>query len=70
MPALSKWEGQEFLRVLSNIQDEKVRYFLVMLGQAIGESTAQLRRPVHESDQANTSPAHVAEIARRMNAAP
>jgi hypothetical protein len=69
MQAMSKRENQEFLRVLSTIQDEKVRYFYVMLGEAIGESIA--KSETFDADvKVNTSLGHIEDLARRLNAHP
>lgn len=60
MSAIAKQDSREYLRILENIRDEKVRYFFLMLGEAIAECTAGTPQ------KANTSPAHLAEIAARL----
>lgn len=58
-------ERQEFLEMLDRIPDTRIRYFYMMLGDAIGEFGAQARAP----QLVNTSAEHVAGIAARLNAA-
>ena len=67
MPAMSKREGQEFLRVFSNIQDEKIRYFFMMLGETIGGSNLAITQPV-DQPRANTGPTHIEDRQQRLNA--
>jgi hypothetical protein len=65
MSAVSRREVQEFLDILEDIKDEKVRYFFFMLGAAIGASDAAVR--VAAAAKANTSSAHIEELAQRLN---
>ncbi len=67
---MSKREERQFMRVFANIKDDKVRYFFAMLADAVAQSSEQVHARVYGTDQANTSQAHVVEIARRLNKNP
>ncbi len=61
MQTAARKQAQEFAHIVEAITDERVRYFYLMLGEALAESGA-----AGQSVRANTSPAHVAEIAARL----
>jgi hypothetical protein len=61
MQNAAKKRADDFAGIVEAIADERVRYFYLMLGDALanaGEAHAGL---------ANTSPGHVAGIAARLN---
>jgi hypothetical protein len=55
-----KKQAHEFAGIIESIADERVRYFYLMLGDALAQATAPGGRMI------NTSPAHVAGIAARL----
>ncbi len=67
MQTISKHEERQFMHVFASIKDDRVRYFFAMLADAIAQSSNQV--PV-DAGQANTSPEHLQEIARRLNQNP
>jgi hypothetical protein len=60
-------QAEEFAQILDRIGDERVRYFYLMLGDAIAEASAV--RNYAENIRANTSLAHIADAAARLNKA-
>lgn len=62
---LSKKEAQSLRETVERIGDERVRYFYMMLGDALAEALAA--RPVPPVGAANTGPALVADIQKRIN---
>lgn len=60
--SLTKKEAREFLATLERMPDERVRYFYMMLGEAIADS-GQIAMP---TIQANTGPAQLAELEARL----
>lgn len=61
---MRKRQATSFQATLSRIEDERVRYFYLMLGDAIGEFTTRRRTAPELS---NTGPGQLADIARRIN---
>ena len=60
---LSKKETREFIATLERMPDERVRYFYLMLGDAIANGD-QITLPI----QSNTGPAQLAELEARLRA--
>lgn len=60
MQNAGKKQGHEFAGIVESIADERVRYFYLMLGDALAQATAA-------SGPANTGPTHIAGIAARLN---
>lgn len=60
---LSKKETKDFLATLDRMPDERVRYFYLMLGDAIANGH-DMTLPI----QANTGPAQLAELEARLRA--
>jgi len=61
MASIAAKQKNELAGILDSITDDRVRYFYLMLGEALAEATQ------HQPIRANTSPAHVAEIATRLS---
>jgi hypothetical protein len=61
--SLTKKEAKEFLAMLDRMPDDRVRYFYMMLGDAIANGTA-----VPMPMQSNTGPAQLAELEARLRA--
>lgn len=61
MASAIKKQKQDFAAIVESISDERVRYFYLMLGDALAQATASGAQKV------NTSPAHIAEIVTRLN---
>lgn len=64
MSKASAQDYQEFLGVIDRIPDSRIRYFYMMLGDAIGEFSTQARKPL----KVNTGAGHIADLKRRLNA--
>jgi hypothetical protein len=60
---LTKRETREFIATLERMPDERVRYFYLMLGDAIANG-GQIAMPV----LSNTGPAQLAELEARLRA--
>ena len=59
-------EAIELENILQGITDDRVRYFYMMLGDAIAHASREAKDgavPV----QANTGPAQIADLAARLN---
>ncbi len=63
--SLSKKEAQTLRETVERIGDERVRYFYMMLGDALAEALGA--KPVPPVGAANTGPALVADIQKRIN---
>jgi hypothetical protein len=66
MPATVR-HNREILNVFNKIEDEKVRYFFLMLGEAIADHRATSQHAAFEPPRANTSAAHLAELEKRLS---
>lgn len=64
MQAISKSEKQQFSNILGEIDNDKVRYFYLMLGSALAEKD---RPEIATASVSNTSPEHIANLRRRLN---
>lgn len=62
---LSKKEAQSLRETVERIGDERVRYFYMMLGDALAEALSARQLP--PVGAANTGPALVADIQKRIN---
>ena len=60
----AKSQSQNYSRIIANIKDDKVRYFYLILGDAIAE---QANVPANVGSGANTSAAHIADVESRLN---
>lgn len=68
MGALSRHDKARFVTVLERIDDERARYFLMMLCDAMADyAHRHTRSHRHGAIEANTSPEHLAQIAARLN---
>ena len=61
---LTKKETRVFLDTIERMPDERVRYFYLMLGDAIANG-GQIAMPVMQS---NTGPAQLVELENRLRA--
>lgn len=66
MAALSKKDKSRFLGALEKIEDERARYFLMMFCDAMADYAIGRRTRAHRHSNANTSPAHIEELAARL----
>jgi hypothetical protein len=64
MQAISRTEKQQFSNILSDIRNDKVRYFYLMLGSALAEKD---ETDIATQSPSNTGPDHIADLRRRLN---
>lgn len=65
--SLSRKEAQAFRETVERIGDERVRYFYMMLGDALAEALNARRLP--PAGDANTGPMLISDIQKRLDTA-
>jgi len=68
MTTLSKKDKARFIETLERIDDERVRYFLMMFCDALADYAVGRKSRSHRHGRANAGPSHIRELAARLNA--
>lgn len=64
MQTVTKAEKHQFSHILGEIDNDKVRYFYLMLGSALAEKD---KPAIATQSSSNTGPDHIADLRRRLN---